>query len=64
MKHTLIVDMSQITKSFNKYVPVEEYVATFNVNGCEHAYDSSRLYQLLFFGDQLTVARELGGWQC
>ena len=55
-----LVDMSHITTSFNKYVPVEESVTTVDVNGDEHTYDSSRLYQLLFFGDQLTVARARG----
>jgi len=55
-----IVDMSQIMASFNKYVPVEESATTINVNGREHTFDSSRLHQLLFFGDQLTVARVRG----
>ena len=52
--------MSHIMTSFNKYVPVEESVTTIDVNGDEHTYDSSRLYQQLFFGDQLTIARARG----
>jgi len=55
-----LVDMSHIMASFNQYVPVEESVTAITLNGKEFTYDSSRLYQLLFFGDQLTVARARG----
>ena len=46
--------------SFNQYVPVEESVTAITLNGKEFTYDSSRLYQLLFFVDQLMVARARG----
>jgi len=52
-----LVDMSRIIASFNKYAPVEETVTTITVDENEYTYDSSQLYQLLFFGEQLTVAR-------
>jgi len=52
-----LVDMSHIIASFNQYVPVEESVTTIDIDGNEHTYDSSRMYKLLIFGDQLTVAR-------
>ena len=31
-----------------------------DVNVRDHTYDSSKIFQLLFFGDQLTVARACG----
>jgi len=52
--------MSHIMTSFNQYVPVEESITNLQINEREHTYDSSKLFQLLFFGDQLTVARARG----
>ena len=51
-----LVDMTQIMDSSNHYVPLEEV----NVDGKEYTYDSSRLMQILLFGDKLTVARARG----
>ena len=55
-----LVEMSHIMESFNQYIPVEESVATIDIVGNEHTYDSSRMHKLLFFGDHLTVARARG----
>ena len=55
-----LVDMADIMDSFNQYVPSEESITNLNLNGVEYTYDNSKLMQILFFGDQLTVARARG----
>ena len=55
-----LVEMAQIMDGFNQYIPSEESLQTLNVNGTDHTYDGSKLMQILFFGDQLTVARARG----
>lgn len=55
-----LVEMAHIMASFNQYVPIEESITSLQVNGREHTYDSSKVFQLLFFGDQLTAARARG----
>lgn len=55
-----LVDMADIMDSFTPYVPSEEFLQNVNVDGMEYTYDGSKLMQILFFGDQLTVARARG----
>lgn len=49
--------MCHIIGDMSKYVPSEKAVRSITIDGEEHTYDTSEVFQLLFFGDQLTVAR-------
>jgi len=48
--------MAEIMDSFTQYVHSKEIFQDINVDGKEYIYDGSKLMQILFFGDQLTVA--------
>lgn len=53
-------DMCHIMDGLSKYVPYEEETEKLMV-GTEHfSCDKSKVFQLLFFGDQLTIARARG----
>ena len=49
--------MCHIVNELSKYVPCEEVVESLTVGGKDFSCDKSRLFQLLLFGDQLTIAR-------
>jgi len=55
-----LVDMAEIMDGFTQYVPSEKISKNINIDGKEYIYDDSKLMQILFFGDQLTVARARG----
>ena len=58
MKYTSL--RCDVLDSFNKYVPMEVHTNSVEVKGNTYIYDNSKMIQLLFFGDQLTVARAWG----
>ena len=54
-------EMRQIMEILHKYVPTRPSVGTFNLpNGESLEYDNTKLFEILFGGDQLTVARAAG----
>jgi len=53
-------DMCHIVEGISEHVPCREVKEDVFVNGEKFSYDCSHLFQLLFFGDQLTVARARG----
>jgi len=54
---TYLAEISQIMDSFNQYVPAEMSSKKITVNESEYNIDDTKIMQLLFFGDQLTVTR-------
>ena len=52
-----LTEMCEILQSFNCYVPSQIDTNKIAVNGGDYQYDNTKLFQLLLFGDQLTVAR-------
>jgi len=52
-----LTEMCEILQSFNCYVPSQKVTKQITVHGRDYQYDDSKLFQLLLFGDQLTVAR-------
>jgi len=52
-----ISDMCHIVNELTKYVPYEEVIESLTVDGEDFSCDKSKLFQLLLFGDQLTIAR-------
>ncbi|XP_065908049.1 uncharacterized protein [Dysidea avara] len=53
-------DMTEILDDLSKYVPVHVASRTETIEGKSFDIDDSRLFQILLFGDQLTVARARG----
>jgi len=49
--------MCEILQSFNNYVPTKRVTNDIRVDGRDYQYNDSKLFQLLLFGDQLTVTR-------
>ena len=55
-----LTEKTQNMDSINRYVPSEKSSSSVIMNGSQYMYDNSKLIQVLFFGDQLTVARARG----
>lgn len=54
-------EMGKILSEFHKYVPTLNRIGHLTLpNGSSIDYDDSRFFQILFGGDQLTVARARG----
>ncbi len=54
-------EMSQIMEGFHRYVPTQGREGELTLpNGASLSFDNTAFYEILFGGDQLTVARALG----
>ena len=52
-----ISDMCHILDDLSNHVPFKQVLEDITIDGETFNYDMSHVFQLLFFGDQLTVAR-------
>ena len=53
-------DMCQIMDKLSQCVPVQKEEAQIQVDDERYTHDRSKVIQIVFFGDQLTVARARG----
>ena len=49
--------MCQVMDNLSQYVPVQKEVEHVQVDDERYTHDRSKVIQIIFFGDQLTVAR-------
>lgn len=49
--------MCDILDSFSKYLPTEVSTRYLEVKGNAYSYDDTKMFQLLMFGDQITVVQ-------
>ena len=57
MKLNPVIAMCHIIDGMSKYVPSEKATSSITIDGEEHAYDTSKVFQLLFFGMTVVQAR-------
>ena len=57
---TKLNDMADIIEDLSQYVPVHDSTVSADIQGSSYNIDDSKPVKVLFFGDQLTVARARG----
>ena len=53
-------DMCHILTDLSQYIPAQKRTKCIEIEGESYTHDMSEVVQILFFGDQLTVARARG----